>query len=105
MHDVCLYVNQVTYANQTDITDSYTNLWTDLKIDTSKNFKQIPATQTLTGQWTLVFPLVIRFLDHCECETDTLNSYFTPCILSIYHTIPSFHESGEEAPLKTMQEK
>ena len=36
-------------------------------------------------------------IDNCECETDNLNCYFTSCILSIYHTIPSFQESGEEA--------
>ena len=35
--------------------------------------------------------------ENCECETDNLNCYFTSCILSIYHAIPSFHKSREEA--------
>ena len=37
-------------------------LWTSL----------LSATQTLAGPGTIVIPLVIHYLDHCEHETYTL---------------------------------
>ena len=84
----------MTYANQTHITGSYTKLRMDLRIDTSR--KLVANSNNTNPHWTAnqcLFPSVIHYLDNCECETDNLNCYFTSCILSLYHTIPSFHES------------
>ena len=55
----------------------------DLKIDTSGKLVANPSYTNPHWTGTLVFPLVIHYLDNCECETDTSSCYFY--ILYIKH--------------------
>ena len=69
----------------------------DLKTDTSRKLEANPSYTNSHWIVNLVFPSIIHYLDNCESETDNLYCYFTSCIISIYHTITNFYESGEEA--------
>ena len=77
----------------------------DLKIDTSRYLVANPSYTNLHWTGTLVFPLVIHYLDHCECETDTSKCYFY--ILYILHLThnPKFSGKWERSPLETKREK